>query len=143
MYILTLSLYVSSSSMTLPSMHCGHLLPGSYLRKHTTPQTANSDIPLTNHAFLSTKIFGQVCVHAYSFASVMSHSLNPVACQAPLSMGFFKQEYWNGLSCPPPGDLPGPGIKPEPHAFLPLSHRRSPLDQAYPTAKILLTQHNF
>ena len=66
-----------------------------------------------------------------------------VACQAPLSMGFFKQEYWNGLSCPPPGDLPGPGIKPEPHAFLPLSHRRSPLDQAYPTAKILLTQHNF
>ena len=35
-----------------------------------------------------------------------------VACQAPLSMGFSKQEYWSGLSCPPPGDLPNTGIKP-------------------------------
>ena len=32
--------------------------------------------------------------------------------QAPLSMGFFRQEYWNGLPCPPPGDLPDLGIKP-------------------------------
>ena len=35
-----------------------------------------------------------------------------VALQAPLSIGFFKQEYWSGLPCPPPGDLPDPGIKP-------------------------------
>ena len=32
--------------------------------------------------------------------------------QAPLSMGFSRQEYWSGLPCPPPGDLPDPGIKP-------------------------------
>ena len=35
-----------------------------------------------------------------------------VACQAPLSMGFPKQEYWSGLPFPSPGDLPNPGIKP-------------------------------
>ena len=35
-----------------------------------------------------------------------------VACQAPLSMEFSRQEYWSGLPCPPPGDLPDPGIKP-------------------------------
>ena len=35
-----------------------------------------------------------------------------VACQAPLSMGFSRQEYLSGLPCPPPGDLPNPGIKP-------------------------------
>ena len=35
-----------------------------------------------------------------------------VAHKAPLSMGFSRQEYWSGLSCPPPGDLPSPGIKP-------------------------------
>ena len=35
-----------------------------------------------------------------------------IACQAPLSMGFSRKEYWNGLPCPPPGDLPDPGIKP-------------------------------
>ena len=34
-------------------------------------------------------------------------------CQAPLSMEFFRQEYWNWLPFPPPGDLPDPGIKPE------------------------------
>ena len=33
------------------------------------------------------------------------------ALQASLSMGFPKQEYWNGLPFPPPGDLPDPGIK--------------------------------
>ena len=32
--------------------------------------------------------------------------------QAPLSLGFSKQEYWSGLACPPPGDLPNPGIEP-------------------------------
>ena len=35
-----------------------------------------------------------------------------VAYQAPLSFGFSRQEYWNGLSFPSPGDLPNPGIKP-------------------------------
>ena len=35
-----------------------------------------------------------------------------VARQAPLSLGFSRQEYWSGLQCPSPGDLPDPGIKP-------------------------------
>ena len=34
------------------------------------------------------------------------------AGQAPLSMGFSRQEYWSGLPFPPPGDLPNPGIEP-------------------------------
>ena len=44
----------------------------------------------------------------------MSDSVTPwtVAHQAPLSMEFSRQEYWSGLSCPPPGDLPNPGIEP-------------------------------
>ena len=36
-----------------------------------------------------------------------------VACQAPLSLGFSRQEYWSGLPCSSPGDLLSPGIKPE------------------------------
>ena len=32
--------------------------------------------------------------------------------QAPLSMGLSRPEYWSGLPCPPPGDLPNPGIEP-------------------------------
>ena len=40
--------------------------------------------------------------------------VNPwiVPCQAPLSMGFPKQEYWSGLPFPSPGDLPNPGMEP-------------------------------
>ena len=35
-----------------------------------------------------------------------------VAHQAPLLMGFSRQEYWSGLSCPSPEDLPDPGFEP-------------------------------
>ena len=45
----------------------------------------------------------------------MSDSVTPwtVASQAPLSMGFSRQEYWSGLPLPSPGDLFNPGVKPE------------------------------
>ena len=45
----------------------------------------------------------------------MPDSVTPwtVARQAPLPMGFARQEYWSGLPCPPPGDLPDPGMEPE------------------------------
>ena len=40
-----------------------------------------------------------------------------VICQAPLSMGFSRQEYWSGLPFPSPGDLPNPGIEPTSRMF--------------------------
>ena len=45
--------------------------------------------------------------------SRVQHFATPlnVAHQAPLSMEFSRQEYWSGLPCPPPGDLPDPGIE--------------------------------
>ena len=49
------------------------------------------------------------CMSACSVASVMSNSLQPHGlwpAKAPLCMGFSRQEYWSGLPCPPPGDLP-------------------------------------
>ena len=51
-----------------------------------------------------------------------------VAHQAPLSMGFSKQEYWSGLPCPPPGDLPDPGIEPSSPAFPALQVDSLPID---------------
>ena len=49
-----------------------------------------------------------------SVASFVSNFVTPwtVARQAPLSVGFFRQDYWSGLPCPPPGDLPNPGTEP-------------------------------
>ena len=48
-------------------------------------------------------------------SSVMSNSGTPRtgAHQAPLSVEFFRQEYWDELSFPSPGDLPDPGIEPK------------------------------
>ena len=53
-----------------------------------------------------------------------------VAHQAPLSIGFPRQEYWSGLPCPPPGDRPDPEIESRSSALqadsLPLSHQGNP-----------------
>ena len=59
-----------------------------------------------------------VCACVRCFSPVRL-SVTPwtVDLQAPLSMGFSRQEYWSGLPCPPPGDLPNPGIKPRSPAF--------------------------
>ena len=52
-------------------------------------------------------------MHAQLLSCVrLSVTLWTVACQAPLSVGFSRQEYWSGLPFPPSGDLPDPGIKP-------------------------------
>ena len=48
-----------------------------------------------------------VCVCVTLFATPWT-----VTCQAPLSMGFSRQEYWSGLPFPSPGDLPKTGIEP-------------------------------
>ena len=51
------------------------------------------------------------------FATLWTAAHQAVAHQAPLSMGFRRQEYWSGLPFPSPGDLPNPGIKPRPPAL--------------------------
>ena len=77
----------------------------------------------------------RACVMLSCFSRVqLFMTLWTVACQAPLSMGLSRQEYWSGLPCPPPGDLPDPEIEPtSPVApalqadSLPLSHQGSPI----------------
>jgi len=52
------------------------------------------------------------CVYALSCVQLFG-ALWTAAYQASLSVEFSRQKYWSGLPCPPPGDLPDPGIKPE------------------------------
>ena len=63
------------------------------------------------------------CVHLFETLWTSAH-------QAPLSMGFSRQEYWRRLPCPPPEDLPDPGIQLGSPALqvdsLLLSHQGSP-----------------
>ena len=51
-------------------------------------------------------------VLSYFISVQLCVTLWTVAYKAPLSIGFSRQEYWNGLPCPSPRDLPDPGIKP-------------------------------
>ena len=46
------------------------------------------------------------CVRLFVTSGLGAH-------QVPLSVGFSRQEYWRGLSCSPPGDLPDPGTEPQ------------------------------
>ena len=76
-------------------------------------------------AFWPRKDGESMRVKSILHACVRSHvqlfaTLWTVAHQAPLSMGFSRQEYWSGLPWPPPGDLPDPGIKPTSPASLAL-----------------------
>ena len=59
------------------------------------------------------------CLFSFIFMCMLSHCCAQlfvapwtIACQAPLSMGFSRQEYWGGLPFPTPGDLPDSGIEP-------------------------------
>ena len=68
-------------------------------------------------------------LHACCRSVVSDPFMTPwtVACQAPLSMGFSRQEWWSGLPFPSPGDLPDPGIKPHLSSLLHRQVGSSPL----------------
>ena len=75
-------------------------------------------LPLRTSVSLSEEgtkylVFGvRACMLRCFTRARLCATLWTVACQAPLPMGFSRQEYWSGLPCPPPGDLPNPGIEP-------------------------------
>ena len=102
----------SSSYLPLPYSWLPSLVP-------PTPPTLfpssnyESDLCIYEFAFISVLFFrfhaGMLnrfsCVQLFATLWVIAH-------QSPLSMGFSRQEYWSGLPCPPPADLPNPGVKP-------------------------------
>ena len=56
------------------------------------------------------KVIKITSVFSHSVVSLRPHELQPIKLLCPWE--FSRQEYWSGLPCPPPGDLPNPGIKP-------------------------------
>ena len=74
------------------------------------------DIYISNGMHVCVRVCVCVCVRVHMHATLSCVWLFAtswtVACQAPLSMGFPRLEYWGGLPFPTPGDLPDPGIEP-------------------------------
>ena len=75
-----------------------HQLVYTHLKDHTGKKHQN--------------IKSNMCACKVASVVLLFATLSTVACQALLSMGFSKQEYWGGFTCPPPGrrTLPDPGI---------------------------------
>ena len=81
-----------------------------------SPKPKNKAHELYESDKFSTSQFSQFCCYCLVAESCLtlsdtSHLPWTVAHQAPLSLGFARQEYWNGLPFPSPEDLPNPGIK--------------------------------
>ena len=91
----SLSIQLTQSGYMLPLLR---LLPGTLSLKQRYHVTLYSACMLSRFS------------HIWLFVILLT-----VACQAPLSMGFIRQEYWGELPCPPPSDLPNPGIKSKSH----------------------------
>ena len=73
-----------------------------------------SSTHLCVHLFyvLCIKLILTVTVLVTQSCPTLCNSMNYIPCQAPLSMGFSRQEYWSELPLPSPGDLPDPEIEP-------------------------------
>ena len=76
--------------------------------------------PLVNYSSIVFRLRVHACVLSHFSCDWLFVTPWTGAHQAPLFMGFSRQEYWSGLLCPPPGDLPNPGIEPMSPAALAL-----------------------
>ena len=79
----------------------------SLLRSHNSQYMSN----LADYNIIYFSIWCPVKVKSLSCVRLCATPWT-AACQAPLSMGFSRQEYWSGLPFPSPEDLPNPGIEP-------------------------------
>ena len=99
--------------VAFPRLYSRFLLPIWYIVVYICQsQSPNSFYPpslLGIHKFV---LYMNGCVLSRFSHVWLCVTLRAVTCQAPLSMGFSRQECWNELPCPLPGDLPNPGIKP-------------------------------
>ena len=96
---------VSSCLPTCGLQHTRLVCPSLSPRycSNSCPLSQQHYVTISMHSYMLSR-FGRV----WLFVTLWS-----VACQAPLSVGFSRQEYWSGLPCPPPEDLPHTGIEPE------------------------------
>ena len=134
---------VAASRQSLPVSSHGCLPPVAMSAHGLLCACARVYVCACARVYVRTYVFVHMCVYVCMYVcvcmishSVVSDSMRvPMGCvahQAPLSMGFSRQEYWSGLPFPPPGDLPDPGIEPTSSAppalwqILLQSHLRSP-----------------
>ena len=104
------TLFAIPAPSCIPFLHPGQRSQGFKFTNSSISLLDHNCLPACPACFLWPII---VCAHVISCFSCVRLfvTLWTVACQAPLSMEFSRQEYWSGLPFPPPGDLPNTGIE--------------------------------
>ena len=91
---------------------CGKSPSFSFYSSVTSHMPLNFFVPQFSPLYdEDSNIFNCVLLSCFSRVQLCATPWT-VAQQAPLSLGFSRQEYWSGLPCPPLGDLPNPGMEP-------------------------------
>ena len=106
----------STSSPTAHSNPVKYILLSHFINTWGETEASRNEVPYPSSPVLK---WPSVCMRSKSLQSCPTFC-NLVECRllclqspwTPLSMGFSRQEYWSGLPCLPPGDLPNPGIEP-------------------------------
>ena len=97
--------------------------------------------PVPSSGDAALPVFLGACVLSRFTCALLCVTLWTVACQAPLSMGFSRKESWSGLPCPPPGNLPDPGIEPRSLASPALVDGFFTTSATWEAAYVLLSQN--
>ena len=108
------------------------------------PGPPHGSLSNTTQSLLYSYAFLRVCLTMCTHACMLNHfshvwlfaTLWTIACQAPLPMGFSRQDYWSGLSFPSPRDIPHPGIVPACSALTGIFFTTEPLGK--PTGHVIL-----
>ena len=120
--------YLTSLCLSLSIYKMGRIVP--LHRVDVRSKEINTRCVAKTELDTSSMLYKYVCVLSCLHRVWLFATPWTVACQVPLFIGFSRQEYWSGLPCAPPGDLPNPGIKPASPVspalqveFFPLSHQ--------------------
>ena len=107
------------------------LIQDAILTSNVCPEKGLGSRVFASSAGLSAEISLSRVLSHFSHVRLFA-TLWTVAHEAPLSMGFSRQEYWSGLPSPRPGDLPDPGIENPDLSYLPLQWQADSLPLVLP-----------
>ena len=119
------------SHLVLNEFELNQNIPGAYFTDKCC-SSFTTDLSASNALSLQSVLYtADACMLSHFSCAQLFVTLWTVACQAPLFIGFSRQEHWSGLPCTPPGNLPDPGIEPTSPEAPALQVDPLPLREAY------------
>ena len=122
------------SHLVLNEFELNQNIPGAYFTDKCC-SSFTTDLSASNALSLQSVLYTADASMLSHFSAQLFVTLWTVACQAPLFIGFSRQEHWSGLPCTPPGNLPDLGTEPTSPEAPALQVDSLPLREAYTADK--------